>query len=771
MTVSEIPHSEEQKKKRRSTRVKQAVPVIVTGSDALGRRFREHTVTASVNCHGCKILSKHYLLTGAKVELEVLSPHPDGKPRKVGARVAWTERPKSLTDPFQVGVELDTPGNIWGLEFPPEDWFPFPGDEPPVKPAAETAARPALRVIERPAPSTGVPEPPREQSEVVEEEITLPTTPEMSGAVAEPAVRDGTQQIQGALDEALSEIERAAAKWENELRERLHTELETELDQWTSKLETRLSGMLEPVLAEGKSRAAQQAEQASASLEQVQDKLTTALSQFEQQIAQSVQSALAKCEAVQSTLLQQSQQAEQQASLAQQTLASATAHAEEVLSELQQRAAAAESVRQKQLETLEQKFAALVAEHSTRLEQAAHTVLEQLTSKLESSAERIAPQMAERLLASLEEQVSIRLEEVQRAANVHLDQYRHQLATELEKIVDPQLSRITEMADRLTEIENRAHQVWKEQQARLASLAEQAVEKAQAGLHTEIVRHLENQSHSIRETLSQHVKEFEEKVTNLTCTGYEGLLRASEWYQKKAAAAMDAALKQHLDRASGELHVRAAELSQRFTAELERLSRGFIEHTRELIEGESHTAAEGARARLAETVEQVVASFSSRIQEQAETKIVQFTDELARHAQEQHERTARAAEEIANQTQQRLQEQQEKAVQRAAEAAQEELARALEAKLKELDAAAERRQQVWSESLQQAEEQSLADYRIRLENATNTWLLTSAARLNEHTEALLAQMQQQIGERLREAIREALSQVLNSLDHSSAPKQ
>jgi hypothetical protein len=765
--VSEIPHSEEQKKKRRSTRVKQAVPVIVTGSDALGRRFREHTVTASVNCHGCKILSKHYLLTGAKVELEVLSPHPDGKPRKVGARVAWTERPKSLTDPFQVGVELDTPGNIWGLEFPPEDWFPFPGDEPPVKPAAETAARPALRVIERPAPSTDVPTPPREQSEVIEEEITLPTTPEMSGAVAEPAVRDGMRELQGALEEALSEIERAAAKWENELRERLHTELETELDKWTSKLETRIDGMLEPALATGQSRVAQHAEQASASLEQVQDKLNTALSQFEQQIAQAAQSALAKCEVVQSKFQQQSQQA----ALVQQTLASATAQAEAVLAELQQRAAEAQSVQQKQLEVLEQKFAALVTEHSTRLEQAANGVLEKLTGKLELSAERIAPQMAERLLAGLEEQVSIRLEEVHRAANAHLEQHRHQLATEIEKVVDPQLSRITEMADRLAEIENRAHQIWTEQQVRLASLTEQAIEKAQAGLHAEIKRYLENQSHSIRETLSEHIKEYEEKVTNLTCTGYEGLLRASEWYQKKATAGMDAALKQHLDRASSELHARAAELSQRFTSELERLSRGFIEHTRELLEAESVAAVKNTHARFEETTEQAAASFSGRIQEQAEIKAAQFAHELARHAQQQCERTAQAAEEIANQTQQRMQEQREKAVQRAAEAAQEELARALDAKLVEMDAAAERKRQAWSEALQHAEEQSLAGYCARLENATNTWLLTSAARLNEHTEALLTQMQQQIGERLREAVREAMSRVLDSLGQPSAPKQ
>jgi len=49
-------------RKRRSTRIVQAVPLSVAGVDALGRPFNERTSTLIINCHGCRYQSKHYVL-------------------------------------------------------------------------------------------------------------------------------------------------------------------------------------------------------------------------------------------------------------------------------------------------------------------------------------------------------------------------------------------------------------------------------------------------------------------------------------------------------------------------------------------------------------------------------------------------------------------------------------------------------------------------------------------------------------------------------------
>jgi hypothetical protein len=129
MSIGATTHASSDLRKRRSTRIVHAVPVAVTGVDAIGRPFTEHTSTLIINCHGCRYQSKHYVLKNMWVKLEI--PHPDSgqPPRVVRGRVAWIQRPRTVRQLFQVALELETPGNVWGIASPPEDWFAFPNVE------------------------------------------------------------------------------------------------------------------------------------------------------------------------------------------------------------------------------------------------------------------------------------------------------------------------------------------------------------------------------------------------------------------------------------------------------------------------------------------------------------------------------------------------------------------------------------------------------------------------------------------------------------------
>src|SRR3982074_3073043 len=113
-------------RKRRSTRIVQAVPLTVGGVDALGRPFTERTSTLIINCHGCRHQSKHYVLKTMWVTLEVPPPETGQPPRTVRGRVAWIQRPRTVRQLFQVALELEVPGNTWGIAFPPEAWLAFP---------------------------------------------------------------------------------------------------------------------------------------------------------------------------------------------------------------------------------------------------------------------------------------------------------------------------------------------------------------------------------------------------------------------------------------------------------------------------------------------------------------------------------------------------------------------------------------------------------------------------------------------------------------------
>src|SRR5258707_254294 len=115
----------EELRKRRSSRIVQAVPLVVTGVDALGRPFVERTSSLIINCHGCRYQSKHYVLKNMWVTLEI--PHAEAglPPRQVRGRVAWIQRPRTVRQLFQVALELELPGNVLGIGFPPEDWGNF----------------------------------------------------------------------------------------------------------------------------------------------------------------------------------------------------------------------------------------------------------------------------------------------------------------------------------------------------------------------------------------------------------------------------------------------------------------------------------------------------------------------------------------------------------------------------------------------------------------------------------------------------------------------
>jgi ribosome recycling factor len=127
---TEVGNANPELRKRRSTRIVQAVPLAVTGVDAIGRPFTEHTSTLIINCHGCRFQSKHYVLKNMWVKLEIPHPESGQAPRVVRGRVAWIQRPRTVRQLFQVALELETPGNVWGIAFPPEDWFAFLDVEP-----------------------------------------------------------------------------------------------------------------------------------------------------------------------------------------------------------------------------------------------------------------------------------------------------------------------------------------------------------------------------------------------------------------------------------------------------------------------------------------------------------------------------------------------------------------------------------------------------------------------------------------------------------------
>lgn len=184
-----LPSNDPGVQKRRSTRIAQSVPITVSGTDALGQAFKERTSTVSVNCHGCKYQSKHYVPKTALVTIEIARAESDAPPRMVEGRVAWVQRPRTVRELFQIGIEFTVPGNVWGIAFPPADWFPLPNDptqqaiELPVPPPAEAPVKKKDEVVAVPTPPAESSKKPAPSAPPIVVENPTPTVAASDGKV------------------------------------------------------------------------------------------------------------------------------------------------------------------------------------------------------------------------------------------------------------------------------------------------------------------------------------------------------------------------------------------------------------------------------------------------------------------------------------------------------------------------------------------------------------------------------------------------------------
>jgi len=135
------------KARRRSKRVKLAVPIVMSGKDNRGTEFHETTRTEIINKHGARIATNQDLALGGVVTIENRSLGLAAK-----ATVVGIGKRRSPDAPVEIGVQLIKADNVWGVIFPPEDWeaeLPpveaedLEGDAKSAAPTASASASPA----------------------------------------------------------------------------------------------------------------------------------------------------------------------------------------------------------------------------------------------------------------------------------------------------------------------------------------------------------------------------------------------------------------------------------------------------------------------------------------------------------------------------------------------------------------------------------------------------------------------------------------------------
>ena len=115
-TLNRMEHSQKTEHAiRRSTRLPLEVPVLLTSLDAAP--FCEQCNTTLVNAHGCGVIAMRAITQGVRVRVEIVSAK-----RHTTARVVEVVPLGGDPETWLVGLELETPGNFWGIQYAPSDW-------------------------------------------------------------------------------------------------------------------------------------------------------------------------------------------------------------------------------------------------------------------------------------------------------------------------------------------------------------------------------------------------------------------------------------------------------------------------------------------------------------------------------------------------------------------------------------------------------------------------------------------------------------------------
>lgn len=877
-------------RKRRSTRIVQAVPLVVTGVDALGRPFAERTSTLIINCHGCRYQSKHYVLKNMWVNLEVPHPDPGHSPRRVRGKVAWIQRPRTVRQLFQVALELETPGNAWGIGFPPEDWFGFPEESTLVSslaPGEATGSNLPPAPTDMPLPIAEA-----EPGVATPDNIRIfpaPTsTTDASMQLARQVARllaEAKQQIHAAAREAAvqavgAERRLAFEQWEQKyasFREEVAREtaqavgtiqeeaearartaqaaaaeaLKNELPRWLAPQLEQLTHQLTAQLArEGATQREQHEKQLSAAHEALQtlcsqadeaaSKLKSQAQMVESRVNWLLDEAVLKVQ-------EEARLQEQSTETYRQTLSAA-------MDELRQQVVAAQNEAQNALrEHLTREVQGAQTQWQTEIQSRSQTAQEQSAQKLIELAQELRKQLEEERAKQSDvarENLDAHAQKLEEAlartkeATERLEQFPDRIESAQQHAVSGFQSQLDDVLSiHRNELHRRSETLFEEIHARIRSSFEsansEALEKFDQQVYSLVTPHIQQTESAIhrlaggralldaamtmqqdrirasadeafaeslgrfRENLggveqvlnesaqgitSRHLEELEGKIADLKHRSVEDLFKTAEWYEKKTQTQLQNLAEELTEDSTKQLREHAGEISGVFANELSNTSRSFAAQTRQQMEEAVQEAFEKIRHLFAEAADTTSAAFTDEIQRNARQELEGFGQLMNRSVEQSRERleATRADFEYKLTTHQeeflkRFQTAMNEAVGRGVIDAQEKVQTGFAALWNSWKTMNDANMTEMRNALVKLSDEGAEQYRARLENISNSWMVATVATLDHQSRDVIAKIAANAEERLREAtsevfarfgdnLRERLQQIATSLEKPAPPK-
>jgi hypothetical protein len=534
---------------------------------------------------------------------------------------------------------------------------------------------------------------------------------------SEEAAASELRRWQDVMDQRTSEAQARLAQMEQAAK-RLSEEIADE----TSSAEKRWRGLIEADLASASTRWNEKIETSlEGAAHQVADRLARNSEASTRQLEQQFQQRIGM---IGSSFSQATAEAESVLGTVRAAIGKETARGQATISQLQQ------SI--EQIETRKGDIALLVQSASEELARRGEALLEAQGREMNRQAESAVAGMAERLQPVLESAGHLTIE---------------RLASELEQRLAPQINRATEMMSKLAFDQAQAEKALQEHQNRLWQASDRSVQDSVVR-SKEVLAQIEKEfAESARTTSTKWFTELETKATETTHATFEALFKSADWYEKKVQTQMQSTLEKGLDQATANMREKAGELSGQFATELDHYSRSYVEHSQSQIVENAREIAEKAKAEMAQAGEATATNFTDRAGQltreqfdlfsaKANSAFDQNAARIEAHTVQVRSKLESDARILAGEFQRTLVQQ----TQHGLAQGKQELASQVDHAKDSLRIETQTLERQLRSSMQSIGAQTMDEYRQRLENASNSWLLTTVTKLNQQSGALIDQL-------------------------------
>jgi hypothetical protein len=270
--------------------------------------------------------------------------------------------------------------------------------------------------------------------------------------------------------------------------------------------------------------------------------------------------------------------------------------------------------------------------------------------------------------------------------------------------------------------------------------------------------------------LARNILELENKAGDIRHRAGEEIYKTAEWYEKKVQTQLNTLNDKMAEQGAAQLREKAGEVAAEFAAELDHSSRNFVSHTQGQMQEVVRESFDRARELFAEAADTTTAAFMDEVQRHGRRELDGFAEAVKQTAAETHIGLAASHEALA----QRLTAEQESFLRRfqsgmasaldsGIREAQEKVSAGFGPLLDSWKAMSEQQQNEVKASLAQISGEATGEYKTRLENVSNTWILATVAKLDHQSRDVVTGISQNAEEKLRAACSEVFANVGESL--------